>query len=112
TGNGHTITDFHMTINNTCTADQAITPNVQTACHNHTAGNCRSGTDMDVMCNLAKVINNDIIFNYGGIQCTTINTGASTDFNTVADNHTAGLRNFNPFTAFIRITESITTNNG
>ena len=64
------------------------------------------------MSNLTQIVNNYIVCNHSIINCASVDTGAGTYFNTVADNNSAGLRDLDPLSTLIGVTKTVRSNYG
>ena len=100
-------TDFHVTIDNTCSTNHTIATYFQATRHDDTTSNSGIITNNDVMCDLALVINDNPVANHGIVQRTTVNRGAGANLHAIANNDATQLRDLYPVTAIVSVAEAI-----
>ena len=107
-----------MTINANETSNSTIFTNHCTACNDTASSHCCIFTNSDIMSNLNLIIENHTIFNNGIFKRTSIDSCTRANFNMIANNNAAKLRDFMPFilptnrsiTKTIRANDSISLN--
>ena len=112
TRNRNLVGDRDMAIKDARAADNAVLTDRDRACEGGATCDCCTVADLDVMGDLAQIVDDDIGLNNGVIKRAAIDTGASTDLHPVADDDAAGLRNLDPLTLVISVAKAVTANYG
>ena len=99
--------NFNMAVDTGAAANHAMATNFRTAGNAHTTGNGRMIANFHIMADLHQIIYFNSLTDHGILQGSAINGGISADFNIIADDYPAYLRDFHPLPAIMRQTKSI-----